>query len=63
MVIALDNSIADAKKKNKDKLKTKMKFKFDENDRNHVGCEPWKFTFYTYDDSWCQVKTGVKVLD
>ena len=54
MVIVMDNSIVDAKKKKKkDKSKVKMKFSMDDDDRKHVGCEPWKFTFYTFDDSWC----------
>ena len=63
MAIVIDNSEVDAKKKKKKKSKVKMKFKFDGNDRTHVGCEPWKFTFYTFEDSWCQYQTGVKVLD
>ena len=44
-------------KKKKDKKskggKIKIKYKVDDDDRRRVGCEPHKFTFRTFEDSWC----------
>ena len=65
VLMAITEKQVDAKNKDKKKKKSKSKLKVkidDDYDRNHVGCEPWKFTIYTYEDSWCQYKTGVRAL-
>ena len=47
----------------KKKSKVKIKYKIDDDyDRRHVGCEPWKFTLYTFEDSYCFHKTGIRTL-
>ena len=62
VAIATDVTNVDAKKKKK-KSKSKLKVKLDDDyDRDYVGCEPWKFTFITFEDAWCQIHTGVKTL-
>ena len=52
----------DKKKKKKDK-KSKIKVKFKGGGSDRVGCEPDRFTFYTFEDPYCNIKTGVKYLD